>query len=105
MGVDRNQGQNEAEEAKTKADQGGTEMRQGRAEGQSQDHYQSKGSHSSLELQYVLRHRLCQIIIIKQMTKRVLCYAKKTTRMISKALGVLSAVPLPLGYVGQRPQG
>jgi acetyl-CoA carboxylase carboxyltransferase component len=33
MGDDRNQGQNEAEEAKTKADQGGKEKRQGQQQG------------------------------------------------------------------------
>ena len=33
MGVDRNQGQNEAEEAKTEADQGGKEKRQGQQQG------------------------------------------------------------------------
>ena len=40
MGDDRNQGQNEAEEAKTKAGQGGTEKRQGQQEGKAKTNVQ-----------------------------------------------------------------
>ena len=68
MGDDRNQGQNEAEEAKTKADQGGTERRQGQREGKAKT-TGPEGSQGKVESQNVLRHKHCRLMKDNTQTK------------------------------------
>ena len=58
MGDDRNQGQNEAEEAKTKADQGGKEKRQGQQQGKAKTSTVQRISQLSGAAN-VLKHRHC----------------------------------------------